>query len=470
MKTRYSSLPALVAGAATLLGASAALATNGMDLEGYGPIALGMGGASLAFDNGTGAMINNPATLGLAKEGSRLEIAFGALGPKVRAEMTMPGAPVFREESSSTIFAMPALGYVRNSEKWSIGLGVFGQGGMGTNYGDSSFMSMNPVTGEPTGLTNMSSVSVGRMLIPATYRLNDKLIIGGTADLVYAGLDMEMLISGAQFTDMMTPGQQTMGTATPDAIFAGILADPSLGEMEYAHLSLNDESDVKSATDAFGFGLNLGFLYQATDKIAIGGIYHSKTWLADLEGRGQMAMSMANTGLMPAMTGDITIKDFEWPQLFGLGFAAQATDQLLISLDAKYIGWKDVMDDFQLHYKADDEFGGGSMDMALYQNWDDQLVIATVLQYTLDETLDLRAGYNYGKNPIPDEYVNPLFPAIVENHATLGAGWKLSDSGRIDLAFSHAFEIDQQNSNPLSGGVVSFHSQNNFQISYLYSF
>ena len=128
------------------------------------------------------------------------------------------------------------------------------------------------------------------------------------------------------------------------------------------------------------------------------------------------------------------------------------------------------MDDFQLHYKADDEFGGGSMDMALYQNWDDQLVIATGLQYTLDETLDLRAGYNYGKNPIPDEYVNPLFPAIVENHATLGAGWKLSDSGRIDLAFSHAFEIDQQNSNPLSGGVVSFHSQNNFQISYLYSF
>ena len=40
-------------------------ATNGMNLEGYGPIATGMGGASMAYDNGTAAMMNNPATLQL---------------------------------------------------------------------------------------------------------------------------------------------------------------------------------------------------------------------------------------------------------------------------------------------------------------------------------------------------------------------------------------------------------------------
>ena len=40
-----------------------ALVTNGMLMEGYGPIAAGMGGASMAYDNGTTAMANNPATL-----------------------------------------------------------------------------------------------------------------------------------------------------------------------------------------------------------------------------------------------------------------------------------------------------------------------------------------------------------------------------------------------------------------------
>jgi len=53
---------------ATLLAAATALplaATNGMNMEGYGPIATAMGGASMAYDNGTAGLINNPATLGI---------------------------------------------------------------------------------------------------------------------------------------------------------------------------------------------------------------------------------------------------------------------------------------------------------------------------------------------------------------------------------------------------------------------
>ena len=37
----------------------AAHATNGMNMEGYGPIATGMGGASMAYDNGTAAMMSD---------------------------------------------------------------------------------------------------------------------------------------------------------------------------------------------------------------------------------------------------------------------------------------------------------------------------------------------------------------------------------------------------------------------------
>src|SRR5437763_754946 len=40
------------------------VATNGMNMEGYGPIATALGGASFAYDNGTAGLINNPATLG----------------------------------------------------------------------------------------------------------------------------------------------------------------------------------------------------------------------------------------------------------------------------------------------------------------------------------------------------------------------------------------------------------------------
>ena len=52
----------------TLLAAPLAYATNGMNLDAYGALAGGMGGASYAHDSSNSAIMNNPATLGLKKE------------------------------------------------------------------------------------------------------------------------------------------------------------------------------------------------------------------------------------------------------------------------------------------------------------------------------------------------------------------------------------------------------------------
>lgn len=443
---------------------SPAFATNGMCLEGYGPIALGLGGASAAHDVGTGAMMGNPATLGLA--GSRFELALGFLGPRVDASFP---AMQLTEQSAAKIFAMPALGYVRGTEKWTFGLGAFGQGGMGTDYGSESFLSMNPMTGQPTDLTNTSTVSVARMIAPLTYRVNEQLVLGGSLDLVYAGLDMEMLVSGAQFGDMMDPTQQTMGTATPDATFGALLANFAADTLHYAHLAGNDPSAVKSATTAWGFGAKLGLVFAASENLSIGASYQTKTSMADLEGRGAMIMAMANAGQLPAMAGNLAIVDFEWPATAALGFALNPTPKLLVAADMKYVAWADVMKDFRLRFDADEDVGGGTMEMTLFQNWEDQMVLAGGAQYQMNDDLALRLGFNHSANPVPNAQLNPLFPAIVENHLTAGAGWSFSPSDRIDLALSHGFEIEQTNTNPLVG-VTSTHSQNNFQISYTRAF
>src|SRR5574340_1074811 len=125
-------------------------ATNGMNMEGYGPIALGMGGASMAYDNGSAAMMNNPATLGLMDDNHRLDLALGFLGPDVNAGM---GGNASR--SSADAFVGPALGWSRRHDKLTFGVGVYGQGGMGTEYNATSFMGMG------TGLTTRSELGVG---------------------------------------------------------------------------------------------------------------------------------------------------------------------------------------------------------------------------------------------------------------------------------------------------------------------
>jgi long-chain fatty acid transport protein len=40
-----------------------------------------MGGASMAYDNGTAALMNNPATLALMADGTHVDLAAGVLDP-----------------------------------------------------------------------------------------------------------------------------------------------------------------------------------------------------------------------------------------------------------------------------------------------------------------------------------------------------------------------------------------------------
>jgi len=42
---------------------------------------------------------------------------------------------------------------------------------------------------------------------------------------------------------------------------------------------------------------------------------------------------------------------------------------------------------------------------------------------------------NVANNPIPDKYMNPLFPAIAKSHVTLGAGYVISKASSVDFSY-----------------------------------
>ena len=168
--------------AAGMVASPLAHATNGMNMEGYGPISTGMGGASYAYDNGTAAVMNNPTTIGLMADGeSRLDVALGVLGPTVKAQA---GAAV--ADSTGTAYYMPAVGYVKKSGNLAYGFGMFAQGGMGTEYGAASFMSAG------SGLEARSEVGVGRVVVPLALDVSNDLKIGGSVDFVWASMDLRM--------------------------------------------------------------------------------------------------------------------------------------------------------------------------------------------------------------------------------------------------------------------------------------
>ena len=118
---------------------------------------------------------------------------------------------------------------------------------------------------------------------------------------------------------------------------------------------------------------------------------------------------------------------------------------------------------------------GRQRDITFDMAWEDQWVYAIGVEYAFNDMHTLRAGYNYGKSPVPDDNLNPLFPAIVEQHVTLGYGLTLGQWA-VNLAYEHAFENTQVNNNAnqqvnsFGPGLEVSHSQNTVSLEATYRY
>ena len=318
--------------AASLLAATLAtsplVATNGMNMEGYGPVATALGGASFAYDNGTAGLINNPATLGLMEGNARLDLSLGILGPhiKVTSPATTPnifGVPANQTaKSSATAFFMPAMGYTRRSGNLVYGLGMFGQGGMGCEYDASSWRGLG------FGLKNRTEVSVGRVIVPLVYKVSDTLQIGATADFMWAGMDLKMAMSGSQFFDLVMPTSQRFGRASGSIVqsFGQIMATMPPGtSVDYAYFNFSNGSPFTGEARAYGYGGKVGLVYTPSKELSFGLTYHTQSVLSDMTAKGDtmsFQLNVPGLGHVPqALTGDFRVRNFQWPAMLGGGLA-----------------------------------------------------------------------------------------------------------------------------------------------------
>jgi long-chain fatty acid transport protein len=424
----------------------AALATDGMNMEGYGPISTGMGGASQAIDHGTAAMAQNPATLSLMAPGARFDAAFGVLGPDVTS--SVPGMPA--ADSGGTSYVMPAFGYARRSGALTYGIGIFAQGGMGTEYAADTFLALG------SGRDVRSELGVGRVLLPLSYQVTPEFAVGGTLDFMWAGLDLRMAASGAQLGGLVTGATGTLGQQLP-----------GLAQAPWTRIDFSNDNDFTGEASATGWAAKLGAVYRPMPTLTFGASYQFESALDDMETSANGASLSAAGGFIDY--GRITVVDFQWPSTAAVGMAWQVTPAVLLAADFKRIGWSSVMKDFRMRYDSAGTTNpglSGSVSFALPQNWEDEDVINLGIAWAVNEALTLRAGANLTDNPIPDAYVNPLFPATVEEHYTLGFGYRFGPVHELNASMTIAPESKVTNSQ----GVVITHEQMNFQFMYSYRF
>jgi len=419
--------------AVAALAAGQAWATNGMLMEGYGPIALSMGGASQAYDNGTAGMINNVATLQLGENGTRADVALGVLGPDVTA---------MGEKSGGTSYIMPAVGWTRKTDQLTYGIGVMGQGGMGTEYGAATQMAMG--TGEPV----RSELAVGRVIVPVSYKVSPQLNVGASLDFSWASLDMRMAATAGQLGQMYTAG-------------TGAFVRANLPTTGMARIDFSDGNDFTGAAKSTGFTGKLGVTYVVDNALTLGASYQLKTNLGDMKTSSSGATLTMGSVAMP---GQMVVRDFQMPGVLAAGLSFQAAPKLKLVADVKRIDWSSVMESFKMTFSN----ANGTVDFAMPQNWKDQTVVSLGGSYQMNDALVLRAGYSHSTNPVPDATVHPLFPAIIKDHYTAGFGYQIDKNMSVNAAVSHAPKVTVA-AGQLGGAAIT-HSQTNYQLMLSYRY
>jgi long-chain fatty acid transport protein len=208
---------------------------------------------------------------------------------------------------------------------------------------------------------------------------------------------------------------------------------------------------------SYGASVRLGAMYQVSNAVTLGATYQSKGNMSKFD---DYAVLFPNGG------------EFDIPASYGLGVAVKATDKLDIAFDVIRIDYSGV--DVTGNLPKMSLFGANQHGFG----WDDQTVFKLGAAYKYSSDLTLRAGLNYGKQPIdlPAAPVigedigfdlNTLAPGVVETHLTLGFTKSLSADSSITGSYMHAFEkeVDGISGMGLGAGTLEM-SQNSFGLSY----
>ena len=384
---------------------SNAVATNGLNQIGFGPESVGMGGADLAVARDTSALNTNPAGLVQIRD-PRLDLGFavGDMGDIRHRD-------VFGNDvnNDNRYPRLGNTGYARRLESWpvTVGIGLFAQGGTGNAY-----RNLTTAFGTQDDLSILFRVA--RITPGFAWQVNDALSVGASLVGTYADLEQDFF---------------------PDTS----LNNPSDPSRSFFGFRLRDMTD-------FNAGIKLGLMYKASDRLTLGAAYTSKV---DINLRGEMIVDFTGLGLGKVTYRDAGAKNIDQPEEFGIGAAFQASDRLLVSLEMTWINWSAAVTRGTTRASnPDNPAAPPVLENSIDYNWRDQYVFAVGAVYDWNAGLRLRAGYNYGRNPIPDASINPLLNTIDKQHLTAGFGYDLDNAWQVDGALEWSLRNSETYTNP----------------------
>jgi len=384
-------------------------ATNGYFSHGYGLRYKALAGAGVALHLSPMAAATNPAAMAFV--GHRYDVSVSIFNPN--REYTVKGAPsgfpgTFglapgKVESGNDVFVIPSLAAnwpLNEDETISVGVSIYGNGGMNTDYGTKTFFGSSP-----------TGVDLAQIFVSPTI----SFIVGER----HAFGIMPILA----FQTFEARGLQAFGNFSSDP----------------ANLTNNNHNN------SVGFGLRVGYLGQVLDFLSVGASVQSKVYMDKFDDYAGLFSDQ----------GDFDVP-VSWVAGFALDFVAFTfafdVQQMLYS-DINSVGnplnLAQISPVLQDGMTPNPSFNPLGNNESSGFGWDDMTVFKFGLQLQTGGGWTWRTGYSFGDQPIPSSEVlfNILAPGVMQQHLTFGFSRAVGERD-INFALMRAFSESVTGPNP----------------------
>lgn len=218
----------------------------------------------------------------------------------------------------------------------------------------------------------------------------------------------------------------------------GVSAMKAEAELTRQVFTGGPEPEVRIKGDDWGFGFNLGAIYQATADTRVGVAYRSKV-KQELDGKAKFEAPLAG------LNSDVTAK-VDLPESFSASVFSRLNSKWDLMADVTWTRWSRFQELRILR-------NNGTTLTVTPENWENTMRYSIGINYHYSDTIKLRAGLAYDEEPISDEFRTARIPGNDRKWVSLGAGWKVTPVSTLDIGYSHLFVSDAKiDDNQLASG------------------
>ena len=339
----------------------------------------------------------------------------------------IPGGTT-KDYAPDAVFAPALYASKKLNDQWTAGFGLFVPYGAKLDYGNSW-----------SGRYAISNIKLEAIALNPSlaFKLNEhhSFGFGVTAEYMKAELGQAVDVPGSvAFLAQHAPAAST-------AFITNIARTQGAAAAQAATLALRGAKDGHAEMDGddWGFGFNLGYLYQPSESTRFGIAYRSSI-SHKLKGNtvwdfSQVSDNAAVNAFIAAASNKVNsgaLVELRTPETVSLNAFHQMDERWALMGDVTWTRTSRLQNlDIQFPPTAE----GAER---IRQQWKDTTRVSLGASYKYSDSLLLRAGVAHDQAPVRSaELRHAALPDSDRMQYSIGANWKLSPNASLDLAYSY---------------------------------